>query len=248
MQEASAELRDRALFTMPDGSHLGECPICCLPQPINVRNMCMPCCSKKICLGCDLANQKREIEAGLQRRCPFCREPAAKSDEECDKRIMERIKKNCPAAMTRMGMKCDEEGNYESALEYWTKAAKLGDAEAHYNLAIMYHNGEGVVKDNKTEIYHLEQAAIAGHPVARNNLGFFEATNGNFDRAKMHFIIAANLGYHNSLSNIKELLLQGHASKEDYSDALRAYQAAVEATKSVERKTAERSGLYAFAL
>ena len=26
-----AELRDDDLFTMPDGSHLGECPICCLP-------------------------------------------------------------------------------------------------------------------------------------------------------------------------------------------------------------------------
>ena len=26
-----AEFRDKELFTQPDGSHLGECPICCLP-------------------------------------------------------------------------------------------------------------------------------------------------------------------------------------------------------------------------
>ena len=35
------------------------------------------------------------------------------------------------------------------------------------------------------------------------------------------------------------LYKNGHASKEDYAGTLRAYQAAVEATKSAERKKAE---------
>ena len=35
-----AELRDKALFTQPDGSHLGECPICFLPLSIDSSNLC----------------------------------------------------------------------------------------------------------------------------------------------------------------------------------------------------------------
>jgi hypothetical protein len=102
-----AELRDRDLFTQPDSSHLGECPLCCLPLPLHpTKSTFMTCCSKSICKGCNYANQRREFEQGLQQRCAFCREPAAESDEECIKNMMERIKKyNDPVAMTEMGKK-----------------------------------------------------------------------------------------------------------------------------------------------
>ena len=103
----------------------------------------------------------------------------------------------------------------------------------------MYDEGLGVEKNGKKQVYHLEQAAIGGHPEARHNLGIEEWNNGRFDRARKHFIIAANLGYHESLKELRELYADGHASKEDYADALRAYQAAVDATKSAERKAAE---------
>src|SRR6056300_267375 len=89
-----AALRDRDLFTQPDESHLGDCPICCLPLPINMRLFFMPCCSKSICHGCNNANQKREYYAGLEQRCAFCREPVPKSQEEGDKNVLKRIKEN----------------------------------------------------------------------------------------------------------------------------------------------------------
>jgi hypothetical protein len=38
---------------------------------------------------------------------------------------------------------------------------------------------------------------------------------------------------------LKKLYSDGHASKEDYAGALRAYQAAVDATKSAEREKGE---------
>jgi hypothetical protein len=152
---------------------------------------------------------------------------------------MKRIKKNCPVAMNHMGTKRRDEGDYKAALEYFTKAAELGEASAHYSLSVRYRKGEGVEKDKEKEIYHLEEAAIRGHPVARNDLGCEEAENGRFERAKKHFIIAANLGYHNSLSNVKRLYAEGHASKEDYADTLRAYQTVVNEAKSAEREEAE---------
>ncbi len=236
-----AEIRDKDLFTMPDESCYGECPLCCLPLPLDPEKFTMmPCCSNIICIGCNYANKIREIEAGLERRCAFCREPSAKSDEEVDKRLMERIKKKCPVAMCERGKKHELEGDHKSALECYTKAAELGNATAHFNLSGLYRKGEGVEKDEKKNIYHLEKAAIAGLPEARHNLGIYEAQNDRYDRAKKHFIIAANLGYHTSLYALRLLYADGHASKEDYADALRAYQAAVDATKSSGRERAER--------
>ena len=138
-----------------------------------------------------------------------------------------------------MGNKYYEKGDYQTALEYFTKAAELGDSDAHYNLSIMYREGEGVDKDEKKKVFHLEVAAIAGHPDARHDLGCWEAMNGRFERARKHFIIAANLGYNKSLTALKQLYTDGHASKEDYANALRAHQAAVDATKSEDREVAE---------
>src|SRR6056300_1352923 len=132
-RKGRAELRDKDLFELPDESHLGDCPICFLPLPI-VEDKCalMECCSKIICVGCAYANQVREIEEGLEKRCAFCREPVAKSQEEFYKNIMKRVKKNDPAAMCQMGKILDQEGDYKSAFEYYIKAAELGDADAHY--------------------------------------------------------------------------------------------------------------------
>ena len=235
-----AELRDKDLFTLPDNSYLGECPICCLQLSLYLRkSRFMSCCSKIICHGCDHANQKREFEGGLEHRCAFCREPSAKSEEESVKLCMKRVKKNCPAAMCQMGEECHREGDCDSAIQYWTKAAELGNAEAHHALSVMYGRGKGVEKDMKKAIYHSEEAAIAGHPRTRYNLGCIEADNGRFDRAVKHFIIAANLGCSDSLKFVKDLYADGHARKEYYATALRAYQAAVDATKSAERDEAE---------
>ncbi len=104
---------------------------------------------------------------------------------------------------------------------------------------IYYRGEEGVEKDEKKQVYHLEQAAIGGHPRARHNLGLVEKKNGRFERARKHFIIAANLGHDLSLKSLMKLYANGKASKEDYADALRAYQVAVDAMKSSDREEAE---------
>jgi hypothetical protein len=242
-KKRAAELRDRDLFTQPDISCYGECPICFLPLSIDSdKSNMMPCCSKSICLGCHYANQMREFEAGLEMRCAFCREPAPKSEKEAEKRMMKRIKKNnCPVAMHTNGMRRYHQGDHKTAFEYWTKAAELGEADAHYALSIEYKNGQVVEKDKKKELYHLEEAAIAGHPLARHNLGGLDASINRYDRARKHWIIAANLGCEDSLSNLKVLYQVEKVSKEDYAGALRGYQAAVVATKSPEREKAEEA-------
>ena len=59
---------------------------------------------------------------------------------------MKRIKKhNDPAAMVQIGKNHFNEGDYVKALEYFTKAAELGDLDAHCLLGL-YYNGDGVQK------------------------------------------------------------------------------------------------------
>jgi tetratricopeptide (TPR) repeat protein len=241
-KKRAAELRDRDLFTPPEESHLGECPICCLPLPLDHRKSALAdCCSKLLCNGCNYANKRREVEAGLKRRCVYCREPLSTTYEEVDKRRMNRIKKNCPVAMCQMGLLRRDNGDYDTALKYFTKAAELGNADAHFHLSVMYRLGQGVEMDMKKECYHLEQAAIRGHPAARHNLGVHDSDSRRYDRAKKHLIIAANLGYQDSLEVLRILYASGKASKEEYAGALRAYQAAVDETKSEEREKAEEA-------
>ena len=37
-KKRAAELKDEILFKQPESSHLGDCPICCLPLPIDIKN------------------------------------------------------------------------------------------------------------------------------------------------------------------------------------------------------------------
>ena len=170
------------LFRQPDGTHDGECPICFLPLPLDkTKSGLWTCCSEIICMGCKYAH----LKSNGGDRCPFCREPAV-SKEEAHKRVMERVEAGDPAAMNFMGTECYREGDYDGAFEYWTKAAELGDAGAHYELGLLLGKGHDVEMDDVFEmddekaitrflerpIYHFKIAAIGGHPSLDTHLPF----------------------------------------------------------------------------
>ena len=161
-----------------------------------------------------------------------------KSEEEMEQDRKKRAQANDPTALYQMGMKCRGEGQYDAAVEYYTKAAALGEMMAHFNLSILYDKGEVVDRDLKKKVYHLEEAAIGGHPVARYNLGCHEGRMERFNRAVKHFIIAAKLGHDKALDEVKYHFTKGLVSKDDYAAALRGHQAAVDATKSQQREEA----------
>ena len=196
-------------------------------------------CSKVICDGCNRANQKREMEIRREKSCPFCRKPFPETDEETGRLLMKRVEANDPNALCYEGWKHRKEGDHTRAFEYYTKAAELGDAQAHYKLAYIYHEGQGVDKDEEKEIHHLEEAAIGGHPLARCGLGYIENDNGNVERAVKHWIIAVILGEDKSMKCLMEGFKQGFVEKDILAAALRAHKAAVDATKSPQRKNAK---------
>jgi hypothetical protein len=104
-----AAIHDKRIFSQPDGTHFGECPICLLPLRVGPGNMQVSggsqagysvarkqwmlnaCCCKRICIGCDYANKLREMEQRLEPRCPFCREELRGTDEEIEKDQKKRV-------------------------------------------------------------------------------------------------------------------------------------------------------------
>ena len=240
-ERAAKKLRHEILFRQPESTHLGDCPICCVPLPMDYdKSILYSCCSKYICSGCTHANRRRQHRENMQFTCPLCRQPAPATDEEFDKNLMKRVAANDPVALIKFGQKARDKGDYDGAIKYFTKAAELGDVEAYNELYMMYRDH---VENETKEIYYLEEAAIRGHPYARHNLGNYAWKNDRWGRAIKHWIIGAKLGFDKSLEWVEDAHEDGLIGDETYAEVLRAYQAAVDATKSQQRDEAEAQKL-----
>ena len=176
----------------------------------------------------------------MKPKCPFCRE-TLKSKAKVYKNTMKRIKAGDPVATFQFAADCKKAGDYSKAFEYYTKATELGDIEAHLRLAGMYHNEEGVTFSVEKEIYHLEAAALGGHPIARHTLGSHEMVKGNFERGMKHYIIASKLGNKMSMESAMDGFQRGFVTKEELSATLRTHQAAYDAMNTPERVKIEAS-------
>lgn len=74
--------------------------------------------------------------------------------------------------------------------------------------------------------------------LARHNLGNMEENAGNMNRATKQFMIAARAGLDDSLSRIRQCFVNGHATKDDFEQALRAHKESNDETKSDQRDKA----------
>ncbi len=64
-----------------------------------------------------------------------------------------------------------ERGDYATALREFRVFAEQGDADAQYNLALKYDNGQGVPQDYAEAAKWYRKAAEQGIAKAQNNLG-----------------------------------------------------------------------------
>jgi uncharacterized protein len=64
-----------------------------------------------------------------------------------------------------------QRGDYATALKEWTPLAEQGDADAQYNLGVMYQNGQGVLQNYKTAAKWFTLAAEQFHANAQYNVG-----------------------------------------------------------------------------
>ena len=154
-----------------------------------------------------------------------------------------RMEKDDPIAIGKIGSyyRKGENGypqDYRKALELWYRAGELGYTRAYCSIGYAYENGKGVEVDKEKAKHYYELAATGGYVDARYNLGLYEMKTGDIDRALKHYMIAAGGGDNRSLNMIKELYISGQASKEDYTEALRSYQAYLGEIKSPQRDKA----------
>jgi TPR repeat protein len=166
------------------------------------------------------------------------------------KRVMKRVEVGDAEAIYSLGYRYANglyglPQNWDKAFELWHRAAELGNAFAYHNIGIAYFDGTGVGRDQKKATHYFEQAAMRGDHYARHNLGLSEADKGNYGRALKHFMIAAEGGSNESLMIIQDMYMNGDATKVDYANSLRAYQAHLVEVKSNDRdKAAAHSGNY----
>ena len=236
-KKRAAELFDEALFKEPPPKD--ECPICCVSLPLtNAGSIYKVCCGKILCIGCAHGVDQVDNRA----LCPFCRTPAAKSDEEYNERIKKRVDDHDPIAIHQLGC-LYRDGNgltqdYDKALELLLQAGELGCTPAYYSVGNAYYNGISVERDMKKATYYYELAAMGGDAISRHNLGVFEYNAGNKNRAVKHFMIGAGAGFDNSLREIRKCFMAGYATKDDFERALRANKEAKDEMKSDQREAA----------
>ena len=245
-KQRAAELKDEQLYSQglerPEGDF---CPICTLPIPIPMdkHSAFEVCCMKRVCNGCVVAADER----GMGDNCPFCRTPLTSKDDDASKlqMVQKRIDAGDADAMEflaskyyfgRLGLKKD----VVRAIELWTEAAELGSWKAHFELGRSYYNGDGVGQDKVKAVGHWQHAAMKGDASSRHGLGIAEFNAGNYHLAMKHFLISAKTGDKLSLDEIKRMFSHGVATKEQYAEAMKVYQEAVEETKSHQREEAIR--------
>ena len=81
-------------------------------------------------------------------------------------------------------------GDYKVAYSKWHDLAEHGDANAQFNLGLMYHSGLQVAFDEKKAVYWYQRAAEGGNQLAQEYLaiGYQEGWFGlPRDAAKSHY-------------------------------------------------------------
>ena len=246
-KKRAAELFDEELFKDPPARE--ECPICMLPLPIDASEIIFAvCCGNFICVGCSYAQQIEELKSGKRVEdvgwCPFCRAPPPRAPEDNISLLNKCIEKNNAKAINELAahyMK-GEIGlpiNPHKATELFLKAVQLGHAGACFNLGNCYLIGNGVERDEKKARQYWELGAIKGNVQSRHQLGCLEQRSGNLERAYKHVMISAKAGDDLALKSLNNGFRDGFVTKDEYTEALKAYQKVQDDTKSEMRDAAK---------
>jgi uncharacterized protein len=62
-------------------------------------------------------------------------------------------------------------GEYEAAIKEWRPLAERGNAEAQYNMGVLFDTGRGVPQDDNESVHWYKRAAAQGYANAQGNLG-----------------------------------------------------------------------------
>ena len=147
-------------------------------------------------------------------------------------------------------------GDYKTALKEWQPLADQGDADAQFNLGVMYANGKGVLKDDKQAVKWYQKAADQGYAPAQYNLGLMYA-NGEGDgvlkddkQAVKWYQKAADQGYASAQYNLGVRYAKGRGVLKDMTKAKywikKAYEGNDTAASNLAKENWERFELWKY--
>ena len=117
------------------------------------------------------------------------------------------------AADFSRGYNAARDGDYASAVRWYTFAADEGNAAAQYNLGVIYENGSGVAQQYKTAVQWYTLAADQGYVEAQYNLGvIYENGSGvaqEYDTALRWYTLASAQGHANAQNNLGAMYYKG---------------------------------------
>ncbi len=122
--------------------------------------------------------------------------------------------------------------SYRKALDLYSKAARLGDADAQFILGGMYHEGLGTEKNKKEAFKWLLKAAEQGRSTAEseNILGYSylqgDGVPQNFVEARRWYEKAATKKHVRAQSNLAYMYYNGLGIKQDFGQAFHWYESA----------------------
>lgn len=235
-------ISDEDLFKQPP--HNKDCPLCNLLLPtLSTGSKYYECCGKVLCCGCIHHIEQKANKDNEPTCCPFCKAEEPTSNEQLIVRNMERVQVNDAEAIYNYdhcyasGL-CDFSLDKVKAIQLFHQAGELGCMRAYDEKAYAHLRGDGVPKDSQLAKYYWKLAAMRGSANARYNLGIAEESAGNVDSAIWHYKIAVAAGDVESLKQIHQLLLNGHATKDDLLSAFDTRTAYIDMVRSDHRDEA----------
>ena len=146
----------------------------------------------------------------------------SESDEQYNKNISKQMKK--------AGDIYSSQNNYEQALQFYERAAELGNCAAQEHLAYLYLSGEIIKKDYTQAYFWLQKAAAQNSAGAKYGLGFmFENGLGvdpDYDKARILYEDSAKNGYYEAYYRLGLFYFTGILGKTDYNMAFQLWKIA----------------------
>jgi TPR repeat protein len=128
-----------------------------------------------------------------------------------------------------------------NALREWRPLAEQGDAQAQFNLGLMYDNGIGVPQDDKTAVKWYILSAEQGYAGAQGNLALLYANGQGVPQdnktAVKWFTLSAEQGIAAAQFNLGLMYHDGQGVPQDYKTALKWFTLAAEQGDKVFHRT-----------
>ena len=129
------------------------------------------------------------------------------------------------------------EQDYAKALEWYEKAADLGNSSAMNQIGNLYGHGLGVELDYAQALEWLEKSADLGNSDAMNNIAYMYydglGVEQDYTQALEWFEKSADLGVSDAMTNIAYIYQNGQGVEQDYTKALEWYEKAADLENSV---------------